>query len=153
MDTGFLIFLIIIWIGSGVIGLVFGAIVGKLVAGFFLGLFLGPIGWIIVFLLPRDAPPKQSQGKRPERDLGSDAYKVWLGKQYNITKNDLFDKYECDGELFRTLNAALEYADTLVENDPDDRLWAENQLKTDNKFLVATVIGITFFIFLLIFFS
>lgn len=151
MDTGFLI---IAWIVSGVIGLVLGAIVDKLGSGFFLGLLLGPIGWIIVFLLPRDAPPKQSQGKRPERDLGSDAYKVWLGKQYNITKNDLFDKYECDGELFRTLNAALEYADTLAENEPDDdRLWAENQLKTDNKFLVATVIGITLFIFLLIFFS
>ena len=120
MDTGFLI---IAWIVSGVIGLVLGAIVDKLGAGFFLGLLLGPIGWIIVFLLPRDTqtqvanaesiPASKPTSSRPEQDLDSDAYKIWLGKQYNIIKNDLFDKYECDGELFRTLNAALEYADEI----------------------------------------
>ena len=140
MDAGFLIFLIIIWIGSGVIGLVFGAIVEKLVAGFFLGLLLGPIGWIILFLLPRDAPPKQSQGKRPERDLGSDAYKVWLGKQYNITKNDLFDKYECDEKLFATLDEALIYADEMeirLELDERERLAIANQQRIDARENVA----------------
>ena len=118
MDTGFLI---IAWIVSGVIGLVLGAIVDKLGAGFFLGLLLGPIGWIIVFLLPRDTqtqvanaestPASKPTSSRPERDLDSDAYKIWLGKQYNITKNDLFDKYECDEKLFATLDEALIYAD------------------------------------------
>ena len=118
MDTGFLI---IAWIVSGVIGLVLGAIVDKLGAGFFLGLLLGPIGWIIVFLLPRDTqtqvanaestPTSKPTSSRPERDLDSDAYKIWLGKQYNITKNDLFDKYECDEKLFATLDEALIYSD------------------------------------------
>ena len=118
MDTGFLI---IVWIVSGVIGLVLGTIVDKLGAGFFLGLLLGPIGWIIVFLLPRDTqtqvanaestPASKPTSSRPERDLDSDAYKIWLGKQYNITKNDLFDKYECDEKLFATLDEALIYSD------------------------------------------
>ena len=117
MDTGVLI---IAWIVSGVIGLVLGAIVDKLGAGFFLGLLLGPIGWIIVFLLPRDTqtqvanaestPASKPTSSRPERNLDSDAYKIWLGKQYNITKNDLFDKYECDEKLFATLDEALIYA-------------------------------------------
>ncbi|MDA9282605.1 hypothetical protein N9P68_01695 [Pseudomonadales bacterium] len=122
MDTGFLI---IAWIVSGVIGLVLGAIVDKLGSGFFLGLLLGPIGWIIVFLLPRDTqtqvanaestPASKPTSSRPERDLDSDAYKIWLGKQYNITKNDLFDKYECDEKLFATLDEALDYADKLED--------------------------------------
>ena len=120
MDTGVLI---IAWIVSGVIGLVLGAIVDKLGAGFFLGLLLGPIGWIIVFLLPRDTqtqvanaestPASKPTSSRPERNLDSDAYKIWLGKQYNITKNDLFDKYECDEKLFATLDEALDHANAL----------------------------------------
>jgi hypothetical protein len=108
---------IIIWISFGVVGLALGRILDKLGAGFILGLLLGPIGWIILFLLPRDAQTQVANAdstptsSRPERDLDSDAYKVWLGKQYNITKNDLFDKYECDEVLFATLDEALIYAD------------------------------------------
>ena len=140
MDTGFLI---IAWIVSGVIGLVLGAIVDKLGAGFFLGLLLGPIGWIIVFLLPRetavrgpsiyaDLVPKYSsqavpQSNRPERDLNSDAYKIWLGKQYGITKNDLFDKYECDEKLFATLDEALDYADKLEDAKVIPEKYIEDQ--------------------------
>ena len=176
MDTGFLI---IAWIVSGVIGLVLGAIVDKLGAGFFLGLFLGPIGWIIVFLLPRDEQTKvgnaestpipsatsKLKSNRPERDLDSDAYKIWLGKQYSITKNDLFDKYECDEKLFATLDEALIYAHDLeVQNsalekpaaidyelveakikEKEERRKLENQIWQDPVFLsffVMAVIGI-----------
>jgi len=141
MDTGVLI---IAWIVSGVIGLVLGAIVDKLGAGFFLGLLLGPIGWIIVFLLPRDTqtqvanaestPASKPTSSRPERDLDSDAYKIWLGKQYNITKNDLFDKYECDEKLFATLDEALIYADEIeirLELDQRERLAIANQQRID----------------------
>jgi len=147
MDTGVLI---IAWIVSGVIGLVFGAIVDKLGAGFFLGLLLGPIGWIIVFLLPRDTqtqvanaestPASKPTSSRPERDLDSDAYKIWLGKQYNITKNDLFDKYECDEKLFATLDEALIYADEMeirLELDERERLAIANQQRIDARENVA----------------
>jgi hypothetical protein len=139
MDTGVLI---IAWIVSGVIGLVLGAIVDKLGAGFFLGLLLGPIGWIIVFLLPRDTQTQVANAEstptssRPERDLDSDAYKIWLGKQYNITKNDLFDKYECDEKLFATLDEALIYADEMeirLELDERERLAIANQQRIDAR--------------------
>ena len=134
MDTGVLI---IAWIVSGVIGLVLGAIVDKLGAGFFLGLLLGPIGWIIVFLLPRDTqtqvanaestPASKPTSSRPERNLDSDAYKIWLGKQYVITKNDLFDKYECDEKLFATLDEALDYADKLEDAKVIPEKYIEDQ--------------------------
>jgi len=90
-------------------------------------LFLGPIGWIIVFLLPRETsngPQTQASKERPSsqakaaeegppRDLTSNKYKIWLGKKYEITRNELFDQFECDGELFESLDDALKYADEL----------------------------------------
>ena len=115
---GFFIFL---WFGMGIMGSVLGAIVSKVIAGFFLGFFLGPIGWIIVFLLPRDQELKEvsaakkteprKRTDRPERNLESNAYRFWLGKTYNIQKNELFEKYEYDNDLFDTLKEALLGAD------------------------------------------
>jgi hypothetical protein len=115
---------------SGLVGLGLGGIVGKGGAGLLLGLFLGPIGWIIVFLLPRDSEaspstsgysstPTTSNSNRPERDLESDAYKIWLGKQYNITRNDLFEKFECNEKLFDSLLEALTYADDLEKQQEE----------------------------------
>ena len=45
------------------------------------------------------------------KDLSDDAYKIWLVKTYDISKNELFEKYECDGRLFETLDEALQHAD------------------------------------------
>ena len=112
---------------SGLIGMFLGGSVNKGMAGFWLGFFLGPIGWIIVLLLPRETsnhpqaqaskerPSSQSQTpkERPPRDLASDEYKVMLGKKYEITRNELFEKFECDGKLFGSLDDALKYADEL----------------------------------------
>ena len=53
---GFLFFAGLI---TGAVGLILGMIVNKAAAGFLLGAFLGPIGWIIVFLLPRDSEAKK----------------------------------------------------------------------------------------------
>ena len=111
---------------SGIIGALLGFIMlNRVFAGFWLGFFLGPIGWVIVFFLPREtsnSPQTQASKERPSsqakaaeegppRDLASDEYKVWLGKKYEITRNELFDKFECDGKLFESLDAALKYAD------------------------------------------
>ena len=115
---------------SGLVGLGLGGIVGKGGAGLLLGLFLGPFGWIIVFLLPRDSEdspstpgysssPTPTTQNRPERNLESDAYKIWLGKQYNITRNDLFGKFECDEKLFDSLLDALTYADELEKQQEE----------------------------------
>jgi ribosomal protein L7/L12 len=45
--------LIFLWLACGLIGAVLGSMVKRTSAGFWLGLLLGPIGWIIVLLLPR----------------------------------------------------------------------------------------------------
>jgi len=128
MEWGFFVFL---WFSMGIVGSVLGAIVEKVVAGFFLGFFLGPIGWIIVFLLPRDQESKkvpiaqktepEKRADRPERNLESNAYKIWLGKTYNIQKNELFEKYEFDGNLFETLDEALADAHQK-EREKDEKL-------------------------------
>ena len=127
MAEGILAFLIIGAVIGGIVGMFLGDSVNKGGAGFWLGLFLGPIGWIIVFLLPRETsngPQTQASKERPSsqakaaeegppRDLTSNKYKIWLGKKYEITRNELFDQFECDGELFESLDDALKYADEL----------------------------------------
>lgn len=127
MFEGILIFLIIGAVVSGLVGVFLGSSVNRDGEGFFLGFFLGPIGWIIVLLLPRETSnnpqaqaPKEipsSQTKAaeegPPRDLTSNKYKIWLGKKYEINRNELFDQFECDGELFESLDDALKYADEL----------------------------------------
>ena len=71
--------------------------------------------------MPRDQESKEvstaqktepkKRADRPERNLESDQYKVWLGNKYNIKKNELFEKYEFDGNLFESLSEALSGAD------------------------------------------
>ena len=127
MVEGILAFVVIGAIISGIVGAFLGDSVNKGGAGFWLGLFLGPIGWIIVLLLPREtsnSPQTQTPKERPSsqtkaaeegppRDLTSNKYKIWLGKKYEINRNELFDQFECDGELFESLDDALKYADEL----------------------------------------
>ena len=120
MIEGILAFWVIGAVISGVIGVFLGSSVNRGGAGFFLGFFLGPIGWIIVLLLPREtsnSPQTQAQTQKPKegppRDLTSDEYKVWLGKKYEISRNELFDQFECDGKLFESLDDALKYADEI----------------------------------------
>jgi len=120
MAEDILAFFIIGAVVSGLVGVLLGSSVNRGGAGFFLGFFLGPIGWIIVLLLPREtsnSPQPQAQTQtpkeRPPRDLASDAYKIWLGKKYKITRNELFDNFECDEKLFASLDEALKYADGL----------------------------------------
>lgn len=110
---------------TGVIGLFLGMIVDKSAAGFLLGAFLGPLGWIIVFLLPRDseykkesvsqsAPQMNTTPPSPEgTDLSSDSYRLYLGKKYDIQRNDLFQQFECKEKLFETLDEVMVFADEL----------------------------------------
>ena len=59
------------WV-TGAVGAILGSIVGKGGAGFFLGAFLGPLGWIIVFLLPRDSEDKEDDSENEEDSTVSD---------------------------------------------------------------------------------
>ena len=108
---------------TGVIGWVLGSLVDKAEVGFWLGAFLGPLGWIIVFLLPRDsedkeesvfqsAPQMDTTPPSPEdTDLSSDSYRLYLGKKYDIQRNDLFQQFECKEKLFETLDEVMVFAD------------------------------------------
>ena len=122
---------------SGGIGAVIGNTVDDIGGGFLWGFFLGPIGWLITLLIPREPRAKRTTGKtkpsaspRPNQDLTSDAYKIWLGKTYNIVKNELFEKYECDEKLFDTLDEALVYADSLdAEKREQEQQLSEELIK------------------------
>ena len=138
MAIGFVLIFLLGAIVSGVIGAFLGGSVNKGTAGFWLGFFLGPIGWIVVLLLPRETSnspqtqtptPTQTQTQKPKerltRDLSSDEYKVMLGKKYEITRNELFDKFESDGKLFESIDAALKYADELEAKAVEAEIEAE----------------------------
>ena len=110
---------------SGIIGMFIGMTIDKSGSGFFLGAFLGPIGWIIVLLLPREAAEAQKEKNHAaevetevitenrSRDLTDDSYKIYLGKKYKIERNELFAQFECNEKLFDSLDDALAYADGL----------------------------------------
>ena len=118
---------------TGAVGAVLGSIVGKGGAGFWLGAFLGPLGWIIVFLLPRDSEDKkdshsqsapQSNIPAPppkDTDLSSDSYRLYLGKKYDIQRNDLFQQFECKEKLFESLDEAMVFADELEARERIER--------------------------------
>ena len=124
---------------GGIVGVLIGNAVNRKTVGFWFGLFLGPIGWIIVLLLPRkEQDNKQKQivaaMKRPERNFDSDDYKIWLGKTYNVQQSELFDKFECLDQLFESLEEALKYADQLDrEKEVSERKKEEANVKAEES--------------------
>jgi hypothetical protein len=50
-----------------------------------------------------------------------------LGKKYEISRNELFDQFECDGKLFESLDDALKYADELETKAVEAEIEAEMQ--------------------------
>ena len=132
-------------LASTLIGALLGSAVNRAGMGAILGLFLGPIGWIIVLLLPRETQQADSSPKHdspmPSADLGDDSYRIWLGKTYNISRNELFEKYECDEKLFETLEDALQHAHKLnIENPtkPQSAQLTQNSGRDDGAILAFT---------------
>ena len=142
-----IVYLIIGFLVTGAVGAVLGSIVGKGGAGFWLGAFLGPLGWIIVFLLPRDSEDKKDSHSQsapqmnipappPEdTDLSSDSYRLYLGKKYDIQRNDLFQRFECKEKLFESLDEAMVFADELEARERIERKKTESK----NPFLQQTL--------------
>ena len=79
----------------GCVGVYLGSLVDKGFAGFWLGFFLGPIGLIIVFLLPKEHKMVP---------------KAWLIDSYGIQKNEILSQYLCLGKLFDSVDLALIFA-------------------------------------------
>jgi len=125
--VGSIFIMLIAGLVLGGIGAALGSIVDKGKAGFWLGAFLGPVGWIIVFLLPRETTASsavsspttarpvvnssaETSPKRPKMNLESDAYRIWLVDTYKIVKDDTFGQFICQAKLFDTLDEAIGYA-------------------------------------------
>ena len=72
---------------TGTIGAFLGDTVNKPGAGFFLGLFLGPIGWIIVFLLPRN---DSSHNPVVTEKTNIDSSQVFAPTNQNTKINSIF---------------------------------------------------------------
>ena len=96
---------------SGCVGAFLGSSVEKGVTGFWLGGFLGPIGWIIVFLLPRESNSLAPKASPPQPySLDNDEYKIWLVEAYHIQKNETLNQYVCENKLFDSVDLAVEFA-------------------------------------------
>jgi len=114
----------------GGIGALLGSTVNKGAAGLFLGVALGPIGWILVLLLPRGIPQSSTQSENRqdfpeeppcERDLALDAYQIWLVKKYRIQKNEVLGKYIYKERLFATIDDVLVFVDSLERQEGAER--------------------------------
>lgn len=73
----FWIFLTFFALVAGAIGAWIGSRVGQVDTGFWLGLFLGPIGWIIVLLLPRESEPSSQPNSGTTKVYASKAAEKW----------------------------------------------------------------------------
>jgi hypothetical protein len=121
----------------GIVGALLGGTVNKRVTGWWLGFLLGPIGWIIVLLLPRDGSKEMlaetggatdADGPPCERDLLEDGYKIWLVEKYCIQRNEALNQFVCRDSLFQTIEDALAYADSIEEqHQRQEQQEAENR--------------------------
>ena len=118
MGPGEMILFLCVMTFLGFIGYLIGTSTNKGWAGFWLAFFLGPIGWIIVLLLPREnkityeqPAPQISRPAYP--DLDSDEYKIWLVQAYDIQKNEVLGNYVCQKKLFKTVDLALDFAHSI----------------------------------------
>jgi phage shock protein PspC (stress-responsive transcriptional regulator) len=133
-ESELLILYFVSWLVAAIvgslIGLAIGASVNRRTSGFFLGAFLGPIGWIIVLLLPRESTsesPSASLHSAPSRNLSDDGYKIWLQQHFNVTRSEVFDGYVCGDKVFPTLNDALQHAHELHETALADKNFLINK--------------------------
>ena len=97
-----------------------------------------------MFLLPRDSEDKkdshsqsapQSNIPAPppkDTDLSSDSYRLYLGKKYDIQRNDLFQQFECKEKLFESLDEAMVFADEL---EARERMEKKKEIAYSPQFL------------------
>ena len=76
---------------------------------------------------PAVAAPLVSNEPPCERDLNLDGYRLWLASKYEITRNDVFDRFVMGDQTFDTLDAALAMAHEGEENLLRERAELERQ--------------------------
>ena len=161
LPIGTMFFLVLSLIPGG-IGYLIGKQVQKQSTGFWLGAYLGPLGWIIVLLLPRNGHPKNTSNSRPKprrpanASLENDLYRVWLVDAYDIQKNDVLGQYLCAGRPFDTADSALEYAhlsDKATPYQPEVNLSKFSTSFMDTYDFEPILKGVLFFMGVLLAFS
>lgn len=55
-----------------------------------------------------------------ERGLASDSYRLWLARTYNITRNEVFDRFVIGDATFPTLDDALSHAHAIEQAKMDE---------------------------------
>ncbi|PZU70165.1 MAG: hypothetical protein DI554_00505 [Sphingobium sp.] len=76
------------------------------------------------------APRSQYHPWVGKRDLTDDAYRIWLGDNYRITRNELFQKFVMANKTYDTLDAALLAAH---EAEIEEERRAETQKNLDEE--------------------
>ena len=162
MEMSIQLFLGLVLLGcsiNGVVGALLGTTIDKLGVGFIFGFFLTPLGWILLFLLPRQRPSEDVLKKRlllkrrPERNVASDSYRLWLAEMYGIKKNEVFGKYSSDlASLYETLDEALHAADERETEREEIRLKAKEANKRKGTIQTLMLIPLAIFASILIVF-
>lgn len=89
------------------------------IAWFFLSFLISPLLALILVLVLKPAVEEMVVEEvrfDGSRDLGNDAYKLFLSKKYDIQKNDVFDKFVCKEKMYPTIEEALIYAHDLEQD-------------------------------------
>jgi|TARA_B110000211_G_scaffold231473_1_gene293139 hypothetical protein len=149
MEGEFVGFFLIGALIFGCIGALLGSRVNIGFSSFWWGFFLGPIGWVIILLLPRGNQPKHtrnSQAKPENASLDNDLYRVWLVDTYGIQKNDVLDQYLCSGTLFDTIDLALEFAHSNEGLRKKNEADAKTYTVIWNAFKVIVAINLLVFV-------
>lgn len=88
--------------------------------------------------------PSPANRARPEnRSLKNVQYRLWLVSEYGIERNDILGEFICNDESFKTIDAALKFAD---EAEKSKKLEAKNTNTPNTQYLSveASELGITF---------
>lgn len=72
-----------------------------------------------------------------ERDISSDAYRLWLAKAHRIERNDIFDRFVMGEKTFNTLDDALAHAHDIemqiIEDARNKQERRDAQIAADNE--------------------
>ncbi len=77
----------------------------------------------------QSSPPSETARRGPfqgERNIAHDPYRLWLASEYDIRRNDVFDRFVIGDLTFETLDAALSHANNL-ENEKQAKAEAAKQ--------------------------
>lgn len=77
----------------------------------------------------QSSPPFETASRGPfqgERNIAHDPYRLWLASEYDIRRNDVFDRFVIGDLAFETLDAALSHANNL-ENEKQAKAEAVKQ--------------------------